>query len=81
MASSGSVGQQGVRRRGGVACAAARGVVLRGHLDDWEVGPRSSAELREAAAHFERAAALHPAPLAKADFADGADLCRRAAES
>jgi hypothetical protein len=26
----------------------------------WETGPRSAAELKEAATHYERAAALHP---------------------
>jgi len=35
------------------------------------------AELREAAAHFERAAALHSAPAVKADLADKAAWCRR----
>ena len=53
--------------------------VLCGQHDGWEVGPRSAAEVREAAAHFERAAALHPAPAAKADFADCAAMCRRKA--
>ena len=52
-----------------------RATVLAGHAA-WQVGPRSAAELREAAAHFERAAALHPAPAAKADFADCAAACR-----
>jgi len=46
-----------------------------------EPQPRSVAEFREAATHYERAAALHPAPLAKADFADCADRCRRLAEA
>ena len=43
-----------------------RAEVLRGHNFAWESGPRSAAELREAATHYERAAALHPAPAAKA---------------
>ena len=56
-----------------------RALVLCGHLSAWEAGPRSAAELREAAAHFERAAALHPAPVVKAKFTDFADQCRRQA--
>eukprot|EP00964_Phaeocystis_antarctica_P092698 scaffold59665_cov63-Phaeocystis_antarctica.AAC.1 len=42
----------------------------------WQAGPRSAAELKEAATHFERAAALCPAPALKADYADDADWCR-----
>ena len=53
-----------------------RALVLRGTYDAWELGPRSAAELREAAAHYERAAALCPAPAAKADFAKDAAWCR-----
>ena len=56
-----------------------RAFVLSGHLAAWEAGPRSAAELRKAATHYERAAALHPAPVFKADFADLADQCRREA--
>ena len=52
-----------------------RAVVLGGD-DAWEAGPRSAAELREAATHFDRAAALHPAPAAKAEFAEDAAWCR-----
>ena len=44
-----------------------RAFVLCGHCRAWAAGPRSAAELREAATHFERAAALCPAPAAKAD--------------
>ena len=47
----------------------------------WEAGPRSAAELKEAATHFERAAALHPAPAAKAEFASNASFCRRQADA
>ena len=36
-----------------------RAFVLCGHCRAWEAGPRSAAELSEAAAHYERAAALH----------------------
>jgi hypothetical protein len=48
----------------------------------WETGPRSAAELKEAATHYERAAALHPVPprAAKALFAGRAGWCRRQAE-
>ena len=56
-----------------------RGVVLRGRSSAWEAGPRSAAELREAAAHFERAAALETAPAGKADFAEAAARCRNQA--
>ena len=58
-----------------------RAVVLSGLDDAWEAGPRSAAELREAATHFDRAAALHTAPAAKAEFADLAARCRRWAEA
>ena len=58
-----------------------RAVVLSGvTAGAWEVGPRSAAELREAAAHFDRAAALHPAPALKAQFADNAAWCRAEAQ-
>ena len=39
-------------------------------------GPRSAADLKKAATHFERAAALHTAPVGKAVLAGQADLCR-----
>ena len=42
----------------------------------WEAGPRSAAELREAATHFDRAAALCPAPAVKASLAECAARCR-----
>ena len=47
----------------------------------WEAGPRSAAELREAATHYERAAALSPAPAVRAALASGAASCRRRAEA
>jgi tetratricopeptide (TPR) repeat protein len=57
-----------------------RAVVLAGQLvAAWEVGPRSAAELREAATHFDRAAALCPAPAGKADHAGNAAWCRATA--
>ena len=57
-----------------------RALVLRGRLDTWEAGPRSPAELMEAAAHFDRATALCDAPAVKAQFVSNADLCRSRAE-
>ena len=42
----------------------------------WEVGPRSAAELKEAAAYFDRSAALSSAPAGKAEKAMLADRCR-----
>ena len=53
-----------------------RASVLSGQLGAWEAGPRSAAELREAAAHFDRSAALDPAPAMKAGLAGHADWCR-----
>ena len=57
-----------------------RAVVLAGQCCGGEAGPRSAAELKKAAAHFERAAALQPAPAVKASFADSAAWCRRQAD-
>ena len=45
-----------------------------------EPQPRSAAELREAAAYYDRAAALQPAPVAKAKLAGRAVACRCLAE-
>ena len=56
-----------------------RASMLSGQNDAWEVGPRSAAELKEAAAHFDRAAAISRAPAGKAAFAGAADACRRVA--
>jgi hypothetical protein len=58
-----------------------RAMVLTGQDAAWEAGPRSAAELTEAAAHYDRAAALCPAPAAKAALAGDAALCRRWAEA
>ena len=58
-----------------------RAMVLRGGYGTREVGPRSAAELKEAAAHFDRAAALSNAPAVKAQHADDADWCRSHAEA
>ena len=45
----------------------------------WEAGPRSVAEFKEAATHYDRAAALHIAPAGKAHLAGAAAQCRRQA--
>ena len=58
-----------------------RALVLCGQFGAREAGPRSSAELKEAAAHFERAAALCPAPAGKGALAGEAEQCRRRAEA
>ena len=42
----------------------------------WEIGPRSAAELKEAATRFEQAAALSDAPAHKAALAGAAVACR-----
>ena len=56
-----------------------RALVLSGQDDTWEAGPRSAAELKEAAAHYEQAAALHSAPVVKAQLAGHAAWCRATA--
>ena len=58
-----------------------RAAVLSGLHGAWEARPRSAAELREAATHFERAAALEPAPAMKAEMEQCAGICRRRAGS
>jgi len=52
-----------------------------GSVNPWEAGPRSSAELKEAAACWEQAAALCDAPAGKAHFARLAVLYRSEAEA
>jgi hypothetical protein len=47
----------------------------------WEAGPRSAAELKEAATCFYRSAALCDAPALKAEIASSADWCRVRAEA
>ena len=47
-----------------------------GCMTAWEMGSRSAAELKEAAAHYERAAALSTAPTVKAELAHRAGLLR-----
>jgi hypothetical protein len=58
-----------------------RAIVLAGQGDKWEAGPRSAAELKEAATHFDRAAALSPAPAMKELLAGQADWCRSVADA
>ena len=65
---------------GGVAYQM-RASVLSGACGAWEAGPRSAAELKEAATHYERAAALHPAPAMKAELTSRADVCRSRASA
>ena len=47
----------------------------------WGAGSRSAAELKEAAAHFERTAALSLAPAVTAENASFAVACRTRAET
>ena len=47
----------------------------------WEEGPRSAAELNEAATHYERTAALCTAPAGKLKFSRLAESCRSQAEA
>ena len=58
-----------------------RGRVLVGQSSTWEAGPRSAAEFRGAAAHYELAAALQPAAAVKAELAELADLCHSLARA
>ena len=58
-----------------------RAHVLSGQSGAWVAGPRSAAELKKAATHYARAAALHPVPAAKASLAGKAARCRRWAEA
>ena len=59
-----------------------RALVLSGTVGGaWEVGTRSAAELNEAAAHYERAAALSDAPAMKANCAALAAWRRSQAEA
>ena len=53
-----------------------RAGVLSGKSDAWEAGPRSAAELKEAATHYERSAELQPAPALKAERTRAAAVCR-----
>jgi len=58
-----------------------RALVLNGLCVACDAGPRSVAELREAATHYERAAAVCSAPAVKAHLAERAVRCRSQAEA
>ena len=58
-----------------------RAKALTGACRAWEAGPRSAAELVEAATHFDRCAALTNAPVAKVQKARAAGWCRSQAEA
>ena len=58
-----------------------RAFVLYGMSKAWEAGPRSAAELKEAATHFERYVELQPAPARKAQRTRLAAECRGEAEA
>ena len=59
-----------------------RAYVLSGvNNDAWEVEPRSAAEFKKAAALYQRAVALCPAPASKTALASLADWCRSKAEA
>ena len=53
-----------------------RAGVLSGRYSTWGAGPRSAAELNEAATHFDRAATLCNAPVQRAELVGEADRCR-----
>ena len=57
-----------------------RGHVLSCVTGAWVAGPRSAAELKEAATHYERAAVLQPAPAVKVPLRHWAGLCRSQAD-
>eukprot|EP00964_Phaeocystis_antarctica_P014227 scaffold7831_cov95-Phaeocystis_antarctica.AAC.3 len=59
-----------------------RAAVLCGQrVGAWEAGPRSTAELKEAAMHYDRAAALCTAPATNAQLAAEAARCRSQVEA
>ena len=58
-----------------------RAEVLSGICGAWEEGPRSAAELKKAATHYDRAAVLCRAPAVKALLIGAAGSCRSQAEA
>ena len=58
-----------------------RAMVLNGWCETCEFGPRSAAELKEAATHYDRVAALQSAPAMKAQFVGNAAWCRSQADA
>ena len=63
-----------------VVAVTMRATVLTWQCGAWEAGPRSAAELKEAATLYDRSAALSSAPMVKAEKPSRADLCRSMAE-
>ena len=57
-----------------------RAQVLTGLGNAWLAGPRSAAELKEAAVYYDRSAAMSDGPASKTHNAHLADWCRRQAE-
>ena len=58
-----------------------RAKALTGACRAWEEGPRSAAELKEAATHFDRGAAVSNAPAGSAELASWAVSCRSEADA
>ena len=58
-----------------------RALVLSAMGGGWEAGSRSAAELKEAAAHFDRSAGLCDAPVWKVELSSLADGCRSLVEA
>ena len=58
-----------------------RAVVLSGQDRAWETGPRSAAEFKETATHFDGAAALCNDSAEKARLTRNAEWCRRRVEA
>ena len=63
-----------------VAANQMRAVVLSGRVA-WKAGPRSAAELKKAAVHFDRAATLCNAPVLRSQLVGDADWCRSQASA
>ena len=57
-----------------------RAEVLSGRVA-WKAGPRSAAELKKAAVHFDRAATLCNAPVLRSQLVGDADWCRSQASA
>merc|ERR1740139_585967 len=65
-----------VRATGSEAGHAMRAGVLSGQCPGWELGPRSAADLKEAATHFERAAVLAFGPTGTREYGSLAAVVR-----
>merc|ERR1740139_1838231 len=68
-----------LRATGSKVAHAMRAEVLSGKCPGWESGPRSAADLKEAATHYERAAQLNPTPVQKHAYESNAAALRRQA--